>query len=395
MPGSFVTSSIGTQNTSPSSRAWIIWRLAHCVALFSLALFLLACSPPAKRSAVLSRPIPVAYSLTPFPASPVEQIVQYRASLIRENLPAYLDFVGAEVLPVMTNNIDDLLHNLRGLTEVRPGLFYHGHIDYSMSVPGEMDALMKMDNVLLQYHTLENPLIYIPYWREELSNIQDGNVLAWLKRIDEYQQAMSTPSAASAVQFTPLTEVEATQIASKWNDYRQQHEIASPGLEMLVNMVYLIDGGKQPLYQEAFKNIYKFHSIAFGPEGFLQLDNRTHLQNTFSPFQITFEYMGKCQELLPIFEQARITGFGYILNFENRYVAQAADAGSSPKWLHGEAGPQMVGLSEKLQRAISLLPADNLIKIGNAPGDQQIAFFAAGNYIFAIDGSLDAPSLFP
>jgi hypothetical protein len=61
-----------------------------------------------------------------------------------------------------------------------------------------MDGLMEMNNVVLQYHTLENPLIYIPS-----------------------------------------------------------------------NMVYLIDGGKQPRYQEAFKNIYRFHSIAFSPDGYL------------------------------------------------------------------------------------------------------------------------------
>jgi hypothetical protein len=47
----------------------------------------------------------------------------------------------------------------------------------------------------------------------------------------------------------------------------------------------------------------------------------------------------------------------------------------------------MLGISMKLKNAINTLPEDNLIKISNTPVDQQIAFFA-------VDRSLDAPSLF-
>ena len=114
-------------------------------------------------------------------------------------------------------------------------------------------------------------------------------------------------------------------------------------------MVYLLDGGQQPLYQEAFRFIYRFHSIAFSPEGYVQLDNRTHLENTFSPFQINFERIDECRELLPVFEEARADQFGYILNPNNVYVAQAAYAGSI-------ASPEMAKLSMRLQDAISTLP---------------------------------------
>jgi len=391
LPGSFITSSVGGPDTTspdlttPSPKAWTLLRITRYFTILSLALYILGSFNPAIRSAAVPPTVIPTRGLISFPAPDVEQNVQYQASLIRENLPAYLYFVGTEVLPVMSKNIDDIVHNLKGLTDIKPGLFYHGHIDYSVSVSGGIDGLMEMNNVVLQYHTLENPLIYIPYWKEELRNLQDKNILGWLKRIDEYQQAMSTPSAASAVQFTPLTAVEAVQIASKWNDYRQQHEIASPGLEMLVNMVYLIDGGKQPLYQEAFKNIYKFHSIAFGPEGYLQLDNRTHLEHTFSPFQIDFVSIGECRDLVPVFEEASAAGFGYILNLENVYVAQ------QPELMHA---PDMVKLYRKLNLAIRDLPDDNLIKINDTPNNQQIAFFAVGNYIFVVYGSLDSPSLF-
>jgi hypothetical protein len=54
----------------------------------------------------------------------------------------------------------------------------------------------------------------------------------------------------------------------------------------------------------------------------------------------------------------------------------------------------MLKLSLKPKDAIHDLPDDNLIKISNTPGDQQIAFFAVGNYVFAVDGSLDSPSIF-
>ena len=218
-----------------------------------------------------------------------------------------------------------------------------------------------------------------------MEDTQDPDIQAWLERIKAYQQAMSTPSVASEVQFRPLAPDEAANLASSWDDYRRQNGLASPGLETLLDMIYLIDAGRQPLYQEAFQNIYRFHSIAFGPEGYLQLGNRTHLENTFSPFQITFEHIEKCPGLLPLFEEARAAGFGYILNLDNVYVAQTRD------WLRGNVSSDIVILSMKLKRAISTLPDDNLIKISNPPEDQQIAFFAVGNYIFAIAGSLDAP----
>jgi hypothetical protein len=101
---------------------------------------------------------------------------------------------------------------------------------------------------------------------------------------------------------------EATSIAASWDDYRRKNGLASPGLEMLIDMVDLVDGGKQPLYQEAFKNLYRFHSIAFNPEGYLQLDNRAHLENTFSPFQITFEHVASAGRCCPYLRKPGLPG---------------------------------------------------------------------------------------
>jgi len=388
LPGSFITSSVGGPDTTspdlttPSPKAWTLLRITRYFTILSLTLYIIGSFNPAIRStAVPPTAIPTRGFIS-FPEPDVEQNVQYQASLIREYLPAYLYFVGTEVLPVMSKNIDEIVHNLKGLTDIKPGLFYHGHIDYSVSVSGGINGLIEMNNVVLQYHTLENPLIYLPYWRLELSSIHDQNIDAWLGRINEYNRTISTPSAVSGVQYTPLTQFEAVNIASSWDTYRRQNELPSPGLDMLTNMVYLVDGGKQPRYQEAFKNIYRFHSIAFSPEGYLQLDNRTHLENTFSPFQVAFESIGECSELLPVFEDANAAKLGYILNLDNAYVA------------HGNASPEMAELSRRLNDAISALPDDNLIKISNTPKDQQIAFFAVGHYIFAVYGSLDSPSIF-
>jgi len=118
------------------------------------------------------------------------------------------------------------------------------------------------------------------------------------------------------------------------------------------------------------------------------------LENTFSPFQINFENIGECRELLPIFEEASAANFGYILNLNNGYVVHAAHAGSGPELLQGSASPEMAELSMKLNHAISTLSDDNLIKISSIAHDQQIAFFAVGNNIFAVSGSLDSPSTF-
>jgi len=391
MHSSLTASSGGSRNTTtsqlphPSRKAWIPLRVIRTLILFWPALFIPAsCTPVIKSSAVLPAVLP-AYGSTPINVSSVEQNVQYETSLIQDNLPDYLDFVGSNVLPVMSKNIDEIVHNLKGLTEIKPGLFYHGHIDYSTSVSGGINGLMDMNNVILQYHTLENPLIYIPYWKEELWKTGDWNINAWLDRVNEYNRAIGTPSTASEAQYVPLTESEAVQIASKWDDYLRQNRLASPGPEMLINMVYLIDGGKQPRYQEAFRNIYRFHSIAFLPEGYVQLDNRTHLEHTFSPFQIDFVSMGECRELVPLFDEATAAGFGYILNLKNPYSAQ---------WPDLRHDPDMAKLNMKLNIAISNLPDGNLIKINDTPDNQQIAFFAVGNYIFVVYGSLDSPPLF-
>jgi hypothetical protein len=386
MSGNSTASSAGRQDNPPphlgppSPGALTLLRVARYLTPFSFALLILAGFTAVEKSASVQPaiiPVPNAIS--------VEQNVQDNALLLREDLPAYLDFVGGEVLPVMSQNIDDILQDLQGLTDVRPGFFYHGHIDYSTGVPGGLGGLMKMSNVVLQYHTLENPLIYIPYWRNELRNIHDPKIDAWLERVDEYNQAISTPSAVSGIPYTPLQSDEAAQIASSWDAHLRQNSPASPDLEMLIHMVYLIDGGKQPLYQESFQQIYQFHSIAFGPEGLVLLDNRTHLANTFSPFQITFETAGECQELLSVFAEARAAGFSYVLNLENVYIAQ------HPELLHD---PEMAELSRELDAALSILSDDNMIKISNTSEDQQIAFFAEGNYVFAVSGSLDFPSIF-
>ena len=391
MPGSFTTTSTesrdptASQLSTLSSKPRIPLRVTGYFSILSLALFLLAGFNRGIQSTVVPPTATPTDSLSAFPSTSDQQNVQYNASLLREDLPTYLDFLGSEVLPVMSNNIDEILHNLRGLTDIRPGLFYHGHIDYSIQISGGIDGLMDMHNVVLQYHTLENPIIFIPYWREELRNIHDQNIDAWLERVNEYNRAMSTPSAASEVQFTPLTKDEASNIASSWDDYLRQNGLASPGLERLIDKVYLVDGGKQPLYQEAFQNIYRFHNIAFHSEGYLQLDNRSHLENTFSPFQINFEYIGKCQELLPVFEEASSVQFSYILNLDNIYVTQHPELSQDP---------EMAKLSTRLNDAISTLPDDNLIKISSMPEDRQIAYFVVGNYVFVVHGSLDSPSLF-
>ena len=103
------------------------------------------------------------------------------------------------------------------------------------------------------------------------------------------------------------------------------------------------------------------------------------------PFEITFESIGKCQSLVPVFEQAQALGFGYILNIDNLYVAQ------HPELIQD---PNMVKLSERLRMMIQDLPDDNLIQVNNPFIHQPIAFFAVGNYIFIVDGSLDSPSIF-
>ena len=318
----------------------------------------------------------------------MEQNVGYQASLIRDHLPAYLDFVGREVLPVMSRNIDEIVYDLKGLTDIRPGLFYHGHIDYSLQVSGGIEGLMDTKNLVLQYHTLENPLTYLPYWRQELGNLHDQDIDAWLERIHEYNQAISTPGATSEVSYTPLTKQEAVDIASRWDDYRRQNGLASPGLEMLTQMVYLVEGGQQPFYQEAFKDVYRFHSIAFSAEGYRYLDNQIHLENTFSPFQITFEHLAKCQVLLPVLEAARAANIGYILNPHNVYAARYLAA------LHGNASLEMARLSLKLDPLMRSLPDENLVKISTASRDQWIALFVEGDYIFVVSGTLDAPSIF-
>ena len=325
-------------------------------------------------------PVPISISV-----NSAEENVTYRASLIQDHLGAYLDFVGSQVLPVMSDNIDRILQDLQGLTDIRPGFFYHGHLDYLTSVPSGMDALMDMNNVIIQYHTLENPLIYILYWREELRRMDDPSVQSWLDRVREYQQVISTPSAASTARFRPLTESEARDIALRWDEYRRQNGLSSPGSEMLTRLVYLVDGGMQPHYQDSFQEINRFHSIAFRSSGYVQLENRTHFVNTFSPFEITFESVGKCQSLMPVFEQAQALGFGYILNIDNLYVAQ------HPELIQD---PNMVKLSERLRMMIQDLPDDNLIQVNNPFIHQPIAFFAVGNYIFIVDGSLDSPSIF-
>ena len=244
---------------------------------------------------------------------------------------------------------------------------------------------MHINNVILQYHTLGNPPLHTRYWSKELDNIHDPYINSWLNRVNEHDQESSLPSASSYFQHTPLTEYEAGKIALIWEDYLKQNMLPSPGLKMLVNMDYLIEGRKQPPYQEAFKNIYRVHSIAFSPEGYLILNNRTHLESTFSPFQVTFEYIEKCQELMPVFEAARAAGLGYIPNPKNVYVSQ------HPELLQN---PEIVTLSTRLNNAIASLADDNMIKISNKITNQQIAFFAAGNYIFAISGSLVSPSIF-
>ena len=393
MPGNFTRSSAGShgapsQLTPASSRGWILVRTTGYVAIFWPILLILAGSNTVIRSAIAPPTAISSQSLVAAPLPSLEQHVQHQASLIRDHLPAYLDFVGTEVLPVMSKNIDQILYDLQGLTDIKPGLFYHGHIDYSIHASGGLDGLMEMNNVVLQYHTLENPLTYIPYWRQELGDLHDRNIDVWLQRINEYNRAISTPGAASAVQYAPLTEYEAVNIAASWDDHRMHNGLASPGLEMLTDMVYLVDGGQQPLYQEAFKNIYRFHSIAFRPEEYIPLDNRTHLEDTFSPFQITFEHNRDCRALLPVFEAASIAGFGYILNANHTYAARQAGL------LHGNPSPEMAKLSISLNYAISTLPDDNLIKISTASGDSWIALFAVENYVFAVHGSLDPPPIY-
>jgi hypothetical protein len=385
MLGNFTTSSVESSDTSPLPKIWSRLRITRYFTLFWPVLFILASFNTAIRSAVVPPTAIPTHSLTISPSPSADQNVQYQVALIRDNLPAYLNFVGTEVLPVMSKNIDEILHNLKGLTDIKPGLFYHGHIDYSVTISGGLDELMNMNNVVLQYHTLETPRFYISYWREELGNIHNENITAWLEKNEEYNRAISTSSSAYGIQYTPLTNDEAVNIASSWDDYLRHSGLDSPGPAMLTDMVYLVDGGKQPHYQQAFKDIYKFHSLAFRPDGYLQLDNRTHLENTFSPFQITFEYVGKCQELLPIFEEASAANFSYIVNLNNMYTAQHSDL------LHN---PEMIQLSMKLSEAISALPDDNLIKINSTPSNQQIAYFAVGHYIFAIYGSLNSPSIF-
>jgi hypothetical protein len=396
MPRNFVASSEESPNTTPQlltppSKPWTLLQISRYFTIFWPVLFILASLNTAIRSAIVPPTTIPSPNLIISPSPSVEQNVQHQAALIRDNLPAYLNFVSTEVLPVMSKNIDEIVQNLQGLTDISPGLFYHGHIDYSVDVSGGIDGLMNMNNVVLQYHTLETPQVYIHYWRQELGNIHDQNINAWLARSNEYNRAISISSTAFGVQYTPLTNTEAVIIASNWDDYRKQNGLASPGVEMLTNMVYLIDGGKQPHYQAAFKTIYRFHSIAFDQAEYLQLDNRTHLENTFSPFQITFETISKCQELLPIFEEAGAANFGYILNPNNVLVAHAARVSSSPEWLQN---PEMAQLGLRLNQAISTLPDDNLIKINSTSADQQIAFFIVGNYIFGVYGSLDSPSIF-
>lgn len=389
MPSRFTASSTGsqhietTQPSDPSPKALSVLGITRHCFIFSLALFLIAsCTTGTKSFVGPPRRAYIDNSTIPYN---VEQHVQQRASLIQKNLPAYLQFVGRDVIPVMSRNIDELLHEIGGLTDIRPGFFYHGHLSYSTQVSGGIDALMDMNNVILQYHTLENPVIYIPYWREELSRIPEQNISVWLRRVNEFNQAISTPSAASAVHYTPLTESQANQIASTWDQYRRENGLASPGLEMLIQMVYLIDGGRQPLYRESYKIVNRFHSIAFLPEGFVQLDNRTHIANTFSPFQIIFAYAAECPALISIFEEARAAGFSYIVNPANGYAAL------HPELTHNR---ELLRWSIKLDRAIRALPDDNLIKMSHAVDGQQIAFFAAGNYVFALNGSLDLPSIF-
>ncbi len=382
MPRHLFTSVVeGSAAPLSRARSWL-WLTRYFAMLWPILLILVS-SNHSLRSAVVHP----AYSHTVItsPSRSVDQNVQYQAALIRDNLPAYLNFVGSQVLPVMSRNVDELLHNLKGLTDIKPGLFYHGHIDYSVFMSGGVDDLMNMQNIVLQYHTLETPRIYISYWRTELGNIHDQKIDAWLARSNAYNQAISASSSAYGIQYTPLTNAEAVAFATSWDTYRRQHGLDSPKPAMLTNMLYLVDGSKQPLYQQAFKDIYKFHSIAFRAEGYVQLNNRTHLENTFSPFQVTFEYAGKCQELLPIFDEARTANFGYILNFNNLYTARYSDSLQNP---------QMASLSQRLNEAISALPDDNLIKLNSTPQDQQIAYFAVGNYIFAIYGSLDSPSIF-
>lgn len=385
MPNDPNVPTVGSQVAAPSSKASALMRITRCFTTFSVALLILAsCTGEVKQTVAPPKSIPI-YNSINLSSTTAEQNVQYQASLIRDNLPVYLDFIGSEVLPVMSGNIDVILQNLNGLTDISPGQFYHGHIDYSTKISGGIEGLLEMNNLVLQYHTLENPRIFIPYWKEELGDIHDQHIDAWLERVNEYNKAISTPSAASGVQYTPLLAYEAAQIASHWDGYRRQNGLPSPGIEMLTNMVYLVDGGKQPLYQESFKNIYRFHNIAFGPEGYLQLDNASHLENIFSPFQINFEKIDECQELLPVFEAAGAVGFLYIINPDNAYIRQYSGRLQDP---------EMAKLSIRLKDAISHLPDDNMIKISNTPENQQMAFFVSGNYIFAVHGSLDSPPIF-
>ena len=83
-----------------------------------------------------------------------------------------------------------------------------------------------MNNVILQYHTLENPPLVKQYWRKELGNIHDLSINAWLDRGNEFIQttSMSSPSLS----FQPLTEYEAVRIASRWDNYLKHNMLPSP-----------------------------------------------------------------------------------------------------------------------------------------------------------------------
>ena len=131
----FIVSSEGSpratlpQRTTSSSKASTLLRITRYFTIFPLALNFLARITAEVKSFPLPPPVNPTYSPTTLPEFATTQIVQYQASLIRDNLPSYLDFISTEVLPVMCKKINDILYNLQRLTDRRPGFFYHGHID--------------------------------------------------------------------------------------------------------------------------------------------------------------------------------------------------------------------------------------------------------------------------
>ena len=111
------------RRTTSSSRALTLLWFARYFTIFPLALALIASiSTEGKSSALLPTVIPT-YGPAALPPLADTQNVQYRTSLIKDHLPAYLNFVSTEVLLIMSKNIDEILNNLQGLTDIRPDFF--------------------------------------------------------------------------------------------------------------------------------------------------------------------------------------------------------------------------------------------------------------------------------